>query len=322
MAPEPISRFGGFFYMNRRDFVVKASIFGAATWVGSGMKARSSAVWDNIPLVDTHLHLWDRREMDYPWLSGVLDRDFLPVDFEVASEALPISKMVFVECGRRPDQYLQEVDWVLDRSKEDPRIRGMVAYFPLEKGLQSEQEMESLVSRGIVRGIRRGISEELVENPRFLEGISMLRRHGLGFDLNVSPSLMEASIRLVRRYPDLTFVLNHIGNPDIRGGGDFDLWKRQMRVLGKFENVVCKVSGVITKANLDAWRFADLVPYLDHVFMAFGMDRLVFGGDWPVVLRAGSYRQWADVFLQYTASLSKNERELVYHANAERIYRI
>jgi L-fuconolactonase len=308
--------------MKRRDFVIKTGILGVGTVVGSGLNAHSSAHPYDIPLVDTHLHLWDRDEMDYPWLSGVLDRDFLPVDFEVASKGLPVSKMVFVECGRRPDQYLQEVDWVLDRSKEDPRIRGMVAYFPLERGFQSEQEMESLVSRGIVRGIRRGISEELVENPRFLEGISMLRRHGLSFELNVPPALMEASIRLVRRYPDLTFVLNHIGNPDIRGGGDFDLWKRQLLVLGKFDNVVCKVSGIITKANLDTWRVADLVPYLDHVFTSFGMDRLVFGGDWPVVLRAGSYRQWADVFLQYTASLSKRDRELVYHTNAERIYRI
>lgn len=308
--------------MNRREFLVKAGVLGAASSLAPGLCVYAGDGLEGIPFIDTHLHLWDRSKMDYPWLSGVLDRDFLPTDFKAATRELPVSKMVFVECGRRPEQYLQEVDWVLKMKEEDPRIQGMVAYFPLERGFDATEDIELLVSKGIIRGIRKGFSEELVGNKAFLEGMSLLRRYDLSFDVNVSPLLMEASVRLVRAHPDLTFILNHLCNPDIHGGRDFDLWKRKMVDLGKMENVMCKVSGIITKANLEGWKTSDLLPYLDHAFEVFGTERLVFGGDWPVVLRAGSYKQWADVFLGYTAQLSQDEKESVYYRNAERIYRI
>ncbi|MCC5939031.1 MAG: amidohydrolase family protein [Lunatimonas sp.] len=308
--------------MNRRDFLTSVSIMGAGMTAVSGIPAWSKVIENRIPIVDTHLHLWDRSAMDYPWLSGVLDRDFFPKDFQEASKSLPVSKMVFVECGRRPEQYLTEVDWVISQAKQDPRIRGMVAYFPLERGLEAEKEMEQLVSRGIVKGIRRGVSEELLESTDFLQGVKLMGIHGLSYDLNITPPLMGPALDFVRRFPQLTFVLNHIANPDIKGGAQFDHWKRYMSHFGKLDHVVCKVSGLITKADPQSWTSEDLKPYMEQVFAAFDAERLVFGGDWPVVLRAGSYMQWAEVFFEYTDQLSDEEKADIFHRNAERIYRI
>lgn len=308
--------------MKRRDFLTSVSVLGAGMTAVSNLPSWAKVAEDSVPIVDTHLHLWDRSVMDYPWLSGVLDRDFLSSDFREASASMPVSKMVFVECGRRPDQYLTEVDWVLSQAQQDTRIKGMVAYFPLEKGLEAKEAMELLVSRDIVRGIRRGVSEELMQHSGFLKGVELIGSHGLSYDLNITPSLMGPALEFVRRFPQITFILNHIANPDIKSRAMFDHWKRCMSDFGQLTNVVCKVSGLITKADLENWTTKDIEPYLAHVFESFDSSRLVFGGDWPVVLRAGSYEEWANAFLKFTEQLNPQEKAKVYHLNAERIYRI
>lgn len=275
-----------------------------------------------ISLIDTHLHLWDRNVMDYPWLSPPLDRDFLPEDYKVATQNLSVSKMVFVECGRKPEQYLTEVDWVVAQAEVDARIKGMVAYFPLEKGEDGRADFEMMLERKIVRGVRRGISGDLLDDKRFLEGVNMLQRSGLSYDLNITPPQMQEALDFVNKFPNLRFILNHICNPNILTGEFFQEWKKYMSEFGRLDHVACKVSGVITKADPAAWRVEDLKPYVHHVLEAFTPDRVVFGGDWPVVLRAGSYEAWANAFFKLTTSLSQDDKQKLYYKNAERIYRI
>ncbi len=281
-----------------------------------------SAAFEDVPLVDTHLHLWDRSVMDYPWLSGILDKDFLVKDYKAATKGAPIQKMVFVECARKPEQYLKEVQWVEDRSKEDPRIKGMVAYFPLEKGRSLESEMEELCGHTIVKSIRKGVNDALLLDRHFLEGVTMMQEHGLNYDLNIQPILMKASKSFIRQFPNMTFILNHIANPNIASGEHWESWKKQIHELAELENVNCKISGMITKADAASWKVADLHPYYEVVKEAFGPERVVYGGDWPVVLRAGTYMEWMQAFLALSAALSHSEKELLYFKNAERIYRI
>lgn len=259
--------------------------------------------------------------MEYPWLSPPLDRDFLPADYRQATVGLPISKMVFVECGRIPEQYLKEVDWVVEQTKIDPRIKGMVAYFPLENGNKSQSDFEKMLERGIVRSIRRGVTAELMQSKSFLEGVALMDRFGLNYDLNISPAQMGDALGFVRKFPNIQFILNHICNPSIRSG-EMEPWKKYMKLFAELDHVTCKISGMITKADPISWDISDLRPYSGHVLEVFSPDRMVFGGDWPVVTRAGTYQQWMSVFLNVTDSLSLAERNKVYHENAERIYRI
>jgi len=308
--------------MDKRSFLksclvggLAASAFPRSLVGGSGKN--SSA----IPLVDTHLHLWDRSLMEYPWLSPPLDRDFLPADYQETTQGLPVAKMVFVECGRIPEQYLIEVDWVVQQAKIDSRIQGMVAYFPLEKGNKSQSDMEDMMERGIVRSIRRGVNAELMQDRSFLEGVGLMDRFGLNYDLNISPPQMEEALGFVRKFPNIQFILNHICNPSIRSG-EMDPWKEDMKLFAELENVNCKISGMITKADPTHWEISDMKPYSDHVLDVFSPDRLVYGGDWPVVTRAGTYKQWMSAFLDLTADLSLAEKKKIYHENAERIYRI
>jgi L-fuconolactonase len=283
--------------------------------------ARFQTARDALPIVDTHLHLWDLEAMDYPWLQGennALGRNFLIPDFKEATAGMPISKMVFVECARLPEQYLQEVAWVEKQALIDPRIKGMVAYFPLEKGSAAKPEFEELTERKIVRGIRKSL---MADHPKFINGVEMMSQSDLSYDLNVNTSQMDAALKLVQQFPNQTFILNHMGNPDIKGK-DWKLWDKKMKSFSTLENVNCKISGMITKANPQSWAIEDLLPYFNTVISTFGPDRILYGGDWPVVLRAGSYGEWMAAFIQLASTLSENEKKKLYYLNAERIYRI
>ncbi|CAN5376661.1 amidohydrolase [soil metagenome] len=278
---------------------------------------------DQVEIIDTHLHLWDLQKLHYPWLenrNSPISRNFLISDFKEATEKLLVKKMVFVECGRAPEQYLQEVDWVIEKSKEDKRIKGMVAFLPLEKGQKIIPEMEELITRSIVRGIRCGVNKEVIENADFIKGLQLLPKYHLCFDLNVSPALLPQAISLVKKCPDTTFILDHLANPNIKDN-EFSFWKNNITRLAELENVKCKVSGIITKAAPD-WKPDDLKPYVDYALQVFSINRVMFGGDWPVVLLAGSYKDWYSALVSVVSGLNPDEKKKLFYANAERFYRI
>ncbi len=278
----------------------------------------------NIPVIDTHVHLWDLQNLDYPWLennNSILSKNFLVADFQKATKDCPIEKMIFVECGRLEEQYLKEVDWVVNIAKEEPRIKGMVAYFPLEKERELIPGIEELTSRKIVKGIRRGVGKELINNAQFIKGLRLLPKYDLSFDLNLSPSLMSEAIPLIKKCPNTRFILDHLGNPDIKSN-EMDGWQTNLSKLAEMDNVYCKISGIITKADPAAWKVDDLVPYVDHALEAFGTDRVVFGGDWPVVLLAGTYKDWFSSFKSLVQGLGYKEKERLFYQNAAAFYRV
>src|SRR5262249_44805803 len=101
-----------------------------------------------------------------------------------------------------------------------------------------------------------------------------------------------------------------------------DPWREQLKTIAKFENVWCKMSGLANEADWQHWTKEDLKPYSDHVVECFGYDRLVFGGDWPVVLRAARWQQWVDTLDWLTRDASRDERKKLFHDNAITFYRL
>jgi L-fuconolactonase len=125
----------------------------------------------------------------------------------------------------------------------------------------------------------------------------------------------------VRQCPDIAFVLDHIGKPDIKHQL-LEPWAKELTTLSEFSNVCCKISGVITEADHEHWSKEDLKPYLDHVIQCFGFDRVLYGGDWPVVTLAGEYRQWVEALDWVLQGCSRAELQKLFHDNALRIYKI
>ncbi len=144
---------------------------------------------------------------------------------------------------------------------------------------------------------------------------------GLSCDLCIYHPQLPSVIELVRQCPETQFILDHIGKPDI-AAHLLDPWRAQMATLAAFPNVCCKISGMATEADHDNWTADDLAPYVAHVLEVFGEDRVVFGGDWPVVLGSSPYRRWAETLDALTAHLSPTAKAKLWAENARWFYRI
>ena len=281
---------------------------------------------EKFPIVDTHVHLWHPKQLRYPWLTEVpaLNRPYLLKDYIAACGALEIESIVFVQCDTHPDDGLKETAWVTTLAAVDPRIQGIVAWAPLEEGARVAPFVEKLAENRLVKGIRRLIQSESVDfcvQPNFVSGVKVLSRYGLSFDICIFHPQLANAIRLVEQCPHVQFILDHIGKPDIKNQL-FDPWKQEIETLAGFPNVHCKISGLVTEADLEKWTSADLQPYIEHVISCFGFDRVIYGSDWPVSTQASDYPRWVQTLKDVVSGCSSEELRNLFRDNAIKFYRL
>jgi L-fuconolactonase len=177
----------------------------------------------------------------------------------------------------------------------------------------------------LVKGVRRLIQgepdPEFCLRPRFVRGVQLLADYGLSFDLCITHEQLAATIGLVAQCPEIAFVLDHIGKPDIRAGL-LDPWREQIAQLATYPNVSCKLSGMVTEADHANWTPDDLAPYVAHVVAQFGEERIMYGGDWPVAYQASTYPRWVATLDALTADLSPAAKRKLWAENASRFYRL
>jgi L-fuconolactonase len=280
------------------------------------------------PIVDSHVHLWDPTRFRMPWLDGNerIGKPFGLPEFREHAAGIEVEGIVYLQVEVTPPYALLEAQWVADQPADGPPILGIVPWAPLEDGDRARSFLDALVAIDPrIKGIRRLYQSEpdldFCIRPDFIRGVQILPEYGLSFDLGVFNQHLKNTITLVRACPDVSFVLDHIGKPDIKGGMQ-QPWQDEIRTLASFPNVVCKVSGMVTEADPDGWTTADLRPYVEHVLDAFGEDRVMFGGDWPVVLMASPYRRWVESLDEITAGLSDTAKRKLWNQNAKRFYRL
>ena len=281
---------------------------------------------EKFPIVDTHVHLWHPKQLRYPWLKQVptLNKPYLLKDYSAAHENLEIESIVFVQCDVHPDDGLKETAWVTSLAAVEPRIRGIVAWAPLEEGKQVAPFVEKLAEDTLVKGIRRLIQGESVDfciQPNFINGVKTLARYGLSFDICIFHPQLANAIRLVEQCSNVQFILDHIGKPDIKNQL-FEPWKQEIKTLADFPNVYCKISGLVTEANHENWTAADLQPYIEHVIECFGFDRVVYGSDWPVSTLASDYPRWVRILQEAVTGCTPEELKKLFHDNAIKFYKL
>jgi L-fuconolactonase len=280
----------------------------------------------DFPIVDAHVHLYDPGVIRYGWMKGkpVLDQQHLMAQLDAARGPVELEALVWVEVGADPGQYLQEASFVDGLARADRRIRAMVAAAPLERGAAVVPDLEKLAAHGLTRGIRRLLQDEPDDafclRPGFVEGVRLLARHGLSFDICVYHRQLAGAVELVRRCPEVRFVLDHAGKPGIRAGL-MEPWRTHIAELAALPNVWCKLSGLITEADHANWTRAQLRPYIDHVIERFGFERVMFGSDWPVSEQTHRYDRWVEIVDQALADASDDERRKLFRDNAIAFYR-
>ncbi len=280
------------------------------------------------PIVDSHVHLWDPDGISVSWLktSPKLNRPHGLAEYDAATAGVEVDAIVYLEIDADPSYRLTEAKQIAALAERDRRIQGIVACAPLEDGDQVRALLADLVAIGpLVKGIRRIYQADpdpaCCLRPGFVRGVQLLPEYGLTCDLCLNHTQVASTIELVRRCPGTEFILDHIAKPDIRGGG-LDPWRGQMAELAGFPNIVCKISGAVNEADHAAWTVADIRPYVEHVLTVFGEDRVVFGGDWPVVTHAAPWRGWVDALDEITAGFSDGAKRKLWAKNARRFYRL
>ncbi|HEY3064139.1 MAG TPA: amidohydrolase family protein [Chloroflexota bacterium] len=265
-------------------------------------------------IVDAHVHLWDPRTFRMPWLDGdaVLGHPFGQPEFGQASTGLNVEAIVYVQVDTTPAYGLLEVRWAAQREPA-----AIVGWAPMEDGNVVRTYLDALVQTPRVRGVRRLIqSESDPDFPmRLVEGLHILPDYGLSFDICIRHDQLARTVDMVRQCPHTDFILDHMAKPPIKAQ-QLEPWREQMTELAQLPNVVCKMSGLVTEADHENWTPRDLEPYINHVLHAFGEDRVLFGGDWPVVTLASSYRRWVDTLASYSTSPK------LWRDNARRVYRL
>jgi L-fuconolactonase len=281
----------------------------------------------DFPIVDAHVHLYDIERLSYGWLRDVpkINRTSLLEDFDKARGAVEVDTIVFAEVAVDPGLHLDEARFVQELAERDKRLAGIIAHAPLEKGAAVERDLVALLENRSLRGIRRLIETEkdpsFCLEPGFIEGVKLLARFGLTFDICVKHWAMVFALELARRCPDVSFVLDHMGKPGIRQGLR-EPWWSQIRELARLPNVVVKLSGVITEADHARWTKADIMPYAAHVIDCFGFERCLYGSDWSVSSLTHAYPAWVAILDEVIAGASLDEQRQLFRETALRVYRL
>ena len=279
------------------------------------------------PIVDTHLHLWDPGNLRYPWLDGnaLLNKPYLLDDYRRACGPVQVEKMVFLQCECDFSQFQQEADWVTSLAQQDPRIAGIVPWAPLEKGEAARPALEKLAENSLIKGVRRIIQFEpdieFCLQPNFVKGVQALAAYNFSFDICIFHPQLANTIKMVQQCPNVKFILDHIGKPDIKNHL-LDPWRAEIKQLASLPNVWCKVSGLVTEADHQHWTKEDLKPYIDHVIASFGFDRVMYGGDWPVAYQATEYPRWVETLEWAVRGCSETELRKLFHDNAVGFYKL
>ncbi|MDD5705395.1 MAG: amidohydrolase family protein [Kiritimatiellae bacterium] len=272
--------------------------------------------------VDAHHHLWRYTPAEFDWIDdgmAAIRRDFLPDDLRPALTAAGIAATVCVQAR----QSLEETDWLLEQARANRFIAGVVGWVPLAAPTVS-RDLERLTGNGLLKAVRHVVQGEpagFLRDPAFNRGVALLEKCGLAYDILIYAWQIKEAVEFVDAHPRLTFVLDHIAKPNIRGG-ELSPWREDIRRLAQRPNVCCKLSGMVTEADFAAWTPDTLRPYFDVVLEAFGPRRLLFGSDWPVCLAACDYAAWADIVRDFIRDLTVAEQQGVMGGNAVRIYKL
>jgi L-fuconolactonase len=270
--------------------------------------------------LDAHQHFWRYLPARDTWITdemSVLKKDFLPGQLAPELLANQFQGSIAVQA----DQSEAETFFLLDLASNTESIRGVVGWADLCAPNVSER-LEVFSHDPKLCGFRHIVQAEpddFMLQPDFLRGVACLEEFGFVYDILIYASQLPAAIALTSRFPEQAFVVDHLAKPTIRTR-DYRSWAEHMRAIAANRNVYCKLSGLVTESDWNRWTGDDFKPYLEVVFEAFGVDRLMFGSDWPVCLLAASYSQVVGIVSDYIRDLPPIDRDKIFGLNAAHFY--
>lgn len=286
-------------------------------------------------IVDAHQHFWQPEAVEdvqahdpwrgYPWMTGpaaALRREFNAEHLRPELAAAGIAATVLVQTQAS----LDETRGFLGISSCTDFVAGVIGWADLTDPALAGTlaALRALPGGQKLVGIRHQVHDEAdahwLSRPDVRRGLATVAAHGLVYDLLVRPRELPAALEAVRAHPELRFVIDHVGKPEI-ASGSFEPWAGQLRAFGSERgHVWCKLSGMVTEASHDAWRPDQLRPYIRQALAVFGPDRCLFGSDWPVCTLAAGYGEVLEALRRNLDGLDAREEAQVLAGSAIALY--
>jgi len=310
--------------ISRRDFLGTGAGLAAGVLVGGESVAVAD---DRPPMVDCHTHFYDpSRPEGVPWPGKddkVLYRTTLPKHFLEQAAPLGVTQTVVVEAS----PWVEDNAWLLDLAAKNPSIVGIVGHLAPGKP-DFSKHLQRFAANKLYRGIR--VNHDVVraglDNEEFLADIRRLAELRLELDVNGGPEMPADVARLAAKIPELTIVINHLGNVRIDGGPAPEDWLMGMRAAAKQAHVFCKVSALVEGAKPKAGdkkapdEVAFYEPILQAIWDIFGDDRLIYGSNWPVSDNFAPYRTVFSIVNEFVKARGAASTEKFFSKNAQAAY--
>jgi len=272
--------------------------------------------------IDSHQNFWKYDANRDSWINDsmkILRNDFLPSDLEPLLQENNIEACIAVQA----DQSEDETTYLLKLADENDFIKGVIGWVDLKKW-DVEKRLTYFCENKKFKGVRHILQDEandFVLNNEFQNGISVLNKFNLVYEILIYPAQLTNIISLVNDFPNQIFVLDHMAKPNIKDQ-KIDSWQKDITTLAKADNVYCKISGLVTEAHWKDWKPEDFKPYLDIIFASFSVDRVLFGSDWPVSLLAANYDEVLKIINDYIRNFSDEDKNKIFFKNAVKVYQL
>ena len=276
------------------------------------------------PVTDAHLHLWDLAASPYSWLAGApapLRRTVTIDDVREDLLALGVTRVVLVQADDTAEDtaHLQRTAAAIEADGRVPRA-DVVGWLPLTDpaavadALADPSRTERLV------GVRHLVHDEpdpgFLDRPEVARSLDVLAEAGLPLDVpDAFERHMDQVVRLARRHPGLTIVLDHLGKPPLGDQAAMGRWREQIAAIAARPNTVAKLSGLATSGN------GDFAEAAERALALFGAQRLMIGSDWPIAPRALDLGSGFAPLLVQVRTWSPADVAAVTHGTAQRVYR-
>ncbi|MEM8984569.1 MAG: amidohydrolase family protein [Pseudomonadota bacterium] len=293
------------------------------------------------PIVDAHHHLWDLAACDYPWLMarGVvrffgdptpIQKNYLVADLCRDAADYELVGSVHVQVGTTAQHATRETEWLQRTQAETGLPSAIVAFCALDEP-DAEAVLDQHQQHPAVRGIRQIVgrsdaedaqtgSASLLTNAAFQRRLTELGARGLSFDLQLTPPQVSTAVAVLAAASETPIALCHAGSPWDQSVAGIANWRAGLRDLAALSNVVCKLSGFGMFDH--AWSRASVQPLIDTCLELFGVERCMFGSNFPVDKLHAPFARVYRAYEQAVSALSYAEQDALFRTNALDFYRI
>jgi L-fuconolactonase len=275
----------------------------------------------DVAKVDSHQHFWQLIRGDYQWLTPeltLLYRDYLPKDLSQELINTNVGETIVVQASDTE----AETQFLLEVADKTDFVAGVVGWVDMESPT-ALSSLQAFSQNPYFKGIRPMLQdiddENWVLQDKFNPIFEFLVANNLSFDALIKDQHLTNIQLIAKRYPLLKIVINHCAKPNINKPPSV-YWKIQLSAFKTLENVSIKFSGLLTEASQGEVTLKQLSPYFEHIILVFGVKRIMWGSDWPVLKLNGDYTLWLNLTDKLLQKHSLIDQENILARNARNFY--